>query len=239
MADTCQAGCRTAVPRALSIRYRQRPSAPRRTMSLAEPSRCTCSPSGPVPSIDQSSMIWTISPATNTRMTQQPLVLVRDRLDWAQRPAGALHSIRRRKHGVRVPPPRTPVLRLETAQHRNYPETPMAGSQASCPASSPPPEKSNPAGKPTPLRLGGVQPPRGPIVRSGSPSHMLVDLREVASASLAFNVRHIEPPVEQLVDRILRTRMAPLVDLIEQPGQDFVRSTFGFPVGRPRTDGLA
>ncbi|SCF09407.1 hypothetical protein GA0074696_2688 [Micromonospora purpureochromogenes] len=39
-----------AVAIALSIRYRQRPSAPRRTTSLAEPSRCTCSPSEPVPS---------------------------------------------------------------------------------------------------------------------------------------------------------------------------------------------
>src|SRR6516165_11833096 len=46
--------------------YRQSPSAPRRTISLAEPPRCTCSPSGPVPSIDQSSTIWAISPATNT-----------------------------------------------------------------------------------------------------------------------------------------------------------------------------
>src|SRR5262249_23986643 len=66
VAHTCQAGCRTAVPRLLSIRYRQRPSSPRRAISLAAPPKCTCLPSGPVPSIDQSTTIWAISPATNT-----------------------------------------------------------------------------------------------------------------------------------------------------------------------------
>src|SRR5215470_11306081 len=66
VAHTCQAACRTAVPRRLSIRYRQRPSAPRRATSLAVPSTCTCLPSGPVPSIDQSTTIWAISPFTNT-----------------------------------------------------------------------------------------------------------------------------------------------------------------------------
>src|SRR5215467_4363436 len=58
--------CRIAVPRRLSIRYRQRPSVPRRATSLAVPSTCTCLPSGPVPSIDQSTTIWAISPLTNT-----------------------------------------------------------------------------------------------------------------------------------------------------------------------------
>src|SRR5262249_53315859 len=66
VAHICQAGCRTAVPRRLSIRYRQSPSAPRRATSLAVPSTCTCLPSGPVPSIDQSTTIWAISPLTNT-----------------------------------------------------------------------------------------------------------------------------------------------------------------------------
>src|SRR6516164_4703522 len=66
VAHICQACCRTAVPWLLSIMYRQSPSAPRRRISLAEPPRCTCLPSGPVPSIDQSSTIWAISPATNT-----------------------------------------------------------------------------------------------------------------------------------------------------------------------------
>src|SRR6516165_586880 len=46
--------------------YRQNPSAPRRTISLAEPPRCTGSPSGPLPSIDQSTTIWAVSSPTNT-----------------------------------------------------------------------------------------------------------------------------------------------------------------------------
>src|SRR5215831_4345753 len=49
--------------------YRQNPSAPRRTISLAEPPRCTGSPSGPLPSIDQSTTIWAVSPPTNTWRT--------------------------------------------------------------------------------------------------------------------------------------------------------------------------
>src|SRR5262249_5171357 len=49
--------------------YRQNPSAPRRMMSLAVPCMCTILPSGPVPSIDQSSTIWAVSPPTNTWRT--------------------------------------------------------------------------------------------------------------------------------------------------------------------------
>src|SRR5215475_16118184 len=49
--------------------YRQSPSGPRRTISLAEPPRCTFSPSGPFPSIDQSTTIWAVSPPTNTWRT--------------------------------------------------------------------------------------------------------------------------------------------------------------------------
>src|SRR5215470_7366532 len=49
--------------------YRQNPSAPRRTISLAEPPRCTGSPSGPLPSIDQSTTIWAVSSPTNTWRT--------------------------------------------------------------------------------------------------------------------------------------------------------------------------
>src|SRR5262249_54012289 len=49
--------------------YRQKPSAPRRMMSLAVPCMCTILPSGPVPSIDQSSTIWAVSPPTNTWRT--------------------------------------------------------------------------------------------------------------------------------------------------------------------------
>src|ERR1700751_5873293 len=46
--------------------YRQNPSAPRRTTSLPEPPRCTSSPLRPLPSIDQSTMIWAVSSPTNT-----------------------------------------------------------------------------------------------------------------------------------------------------------------------------
>src|SRR5689334_8194402 len=49
--------------------YRQNPSAPRRTISLAEPRRCTGLPSGPLPSIDQSTTIWAVSSPTNTWRT--------------------------------------------------------------------------------------------------------------------------------------------------------------------------
>src|SRR5690349_12632490 len=49
--------------------YRQNPSAPRRTISLAEPPRCTGLPSGPLPSIDQSTTIWAVSSPTNTWRT--------------------------------------------------------------------------------------------------------------------------------------------------------------------------
>src|SRR5438034_3520670 len=49
--------------------YRQNPSAPRRMMSLAVPCMCTTLPSGPVPSIDQSTTIWAVSPPTNTWRT--------------------------------------------------------------------------------------------------------------------------------------------------------------------------
>src|SRR5271154_6506669 len=49
--------------------YRQSPSAPRRRISLAEPPRCTCLPSGPVPSIDQSRTIWAVS-AGNEHMAR-------------------------------------------------------------------------------------------------------------------------------------------------------------------------
>src|SRR5690349_11022583 len=49
--------------------YRQNPSAPRRTISLAEPPRCTGLPSGPLPSIDQSTTIWAVSLPTNTWRT--------------------------------------------------------------------------------------------------------------------------------------------------------------------------
>src|SRR5215472_7264710 len=49
--------------------YRQNPSAPRRTISLAEPPRCTGSPLGPLPSIDQSTTIWAVSSLTKTWRT--------------------------------------------------------------------------------------------------------------------------------------------------------------------------
>src|SRR5262252_9718059 len=49
--------------------YRQNPSAPRRTISLAEPPRCTGSPLVPLPSIDQSTTIWAVSSPTNTWRT--------------------------------------------------------------------------------------------------------------------------------------------------------------------------
>src|SRR6185437_1534133 len=66
VAQACQAGCRTAVPWLLSIRYRQIPSAPRRRTSLAEPWKCTCLPSGPVPSIAQSRMTRAMLSLVNT-----------------------------------------------------------------------------------------------------------------------------------------------------------------------------
>src|SRR5262249_40046396 len=66
VAHTCQARCRTAVPRLLSIRYRQRPSAPRGAVSLAALPGWSCSPGGPVPSIDQSTTIGAMAPGTNT-----------------------------------------------------------------------------------------------------------------------------------------------------------------------------
>src|SRR6201987_4773696 len=49
--------------------YRQNPSAPRRTTSLAGPPRRTSLPSGPLPSIDQSTTIWAVSSPTNTWRT--------------------------------------------------------------------------------------------------------------------------------------------------------------------------
>src|SRR5262245_13383121 len=53
------------------MRYRQGPSAPRRATSLAVPSTCTCLPSGPVPSIDQSTTIGAISPLTRLGLQRQ------------------------------------------------------------------------------------------------------------------------------------------------------------------------
>lgn len=55
---------RQAVPNGLSMMYRHVPSGPRRATSVAVPRRRTGAPSGPVPSIAQSTMSRAMSPAT-------------------------------------------------------------------------------------------------------------------------------------------------------------------------------
>jgi hypothetical protein len=55
---------------------------------------------------------------------------------------------------------------------------------------------------------------------------VILDLADVAGAGLPLDVEHLQPPVQQLVDRGLRPRAALLVDLVEQPGDGLLGSRF-------------